>query len=113
MTRRHLTLILAAGAMAIGLGACSDMGRSPAMTIVNRTDLPVEVTIVGEPAVYEELPKVLSGGGGMMLLAGPIDAGDKGCIRGTLVATRGGQTIATIDHPCAGSRWEIIAAAPS
>src|SRR4249919_1430474 len=67
-------------------GGSSDQGLPPPMTIVNRTDRPVEVTIVGQPEVFEELPKVLSGGGGMMLLAGPFQAGDQPCIKGSLVA---------------------------
>lgn len=101
-------------AVAVGLGACSsDMGLPPPMTIVNRTDLAVEVTIVGQVEDFEELPKALSGGGGMMLLAGPFQAGDMPCLKGGLVATRNGQTVATIDKPCAGSRWEITAAAPA
>jgi hypothetical protein len=90
----------------------SDRGLQPPMTIFNRTDLAVEVTIVGQAEDFEELPKMLEGGG-MMLLGGPFQQGDRPCIQGRLVATRNGQTVATIDKPCAGSRWEITAEAAS
>ncbi len=108
-TRAGAQLALAATATLVTIliaGCSSDMGLPPPMTIVNRTDLAVEVTIVGQIEDFEELPKVLRGGGGTMLLAGPFQAGAP-CIKGSLVATRNGQKVATIDKPCAGSRWEI------
>ena len=107
-------LVIGLGVLAIGLASCSsDMGLPPPMTVVNRTDGAVEVTIFGQVEDFEELPKVLPGGGGSMLLGGPFQAGDMPCLKGGLVATRHGQTVATIDKPCAGSRWEIKEAAPT
>ena len=61
-------LVIGLGVLAIGLASCSsDMGLPPPMTIVNRTDGAVEVTIFGQVEDFEELPKVLPGGGGSML----------------------------------------------
>jgi hypothetical protein len=82
------------------------------MTIVNTTNGPVEVTIVGQPEQFEELPRILPGGGGSMTLAGPV-SGDPPCVRGSLIATREGLIVAKIDQPCAGSRWEIVEPAVS
>lgn len=111
---RRVLIALAGLVFAIGLASCSsDMGLPEPMTVVNRTDSPVEVTIFGQAEDFEELPKVLPGGGGMMLLEGPFQAGDMPCLKGGLAAKRDGQTVATIDKPCAGSRWEITEAAPT
>ncbi len=89
------------------------MGRDDPMTVVNRTDGPVEVTLIGEEAVaadYPELPMRLDPGAGQSL-GGPFKVFIDDCLRGSLVATRDGQTVATKDRPCAGSRWEIVEAA--
>ncbi len=101
-------LVIGLGVLAVGLASCSsDQGLPRPMTVVNLTDGQVEVTIVGELDEYEELPMTLAAGGGTQMLGGPFYGPGEPCMRGSLVATRGGKTIATNDHPCPGSRWEI------
>lgn len=109
---RRVGLIPAIPVLLAGLAACSsDTGLPQPMTVVNQTGNPVVVTIVGELDQYEELPMTLSGGGGIGLVAGPFH-GAEPCMRGSLVATQDGKTIATNDHPCPGSRWEIFGPSP-
>jgi hypothetical protein len=94
------------GFIAMLVAGCSDMGGPTPMTIVNRTAGSVDVTVhyalssgADSPTAVMTLPS-----GETRLLYGPYF---EGCMTGNLVATQGGRTVATIEKPCEGSRWEI------
>ena len=106
--RRLVCWIVLAGAVVSG---CSDQTWPP-LTVVNRTDGPIEITIVGQPDTYSELPMTVPPSGGIGMIAGPFQFSSTGCIAGSLIATQDGREIARKDQPCGGT-WEVTESAPT
>jgi hypothetical protein len=109
------TRLVSAAIVAMLIAGCSsDMDTPTPMTIVNRTAGPVDVVLhetlssgADSPTPIMTLPS-----GETRTLSGPFGGGGP-CLRGDLVATQNGRTVATLEKPCEGSRWEISSAAAS
>ena len=112
---RHAIASLAGGAiLAMLVAGCSDMDSPTPMTIVNRTTGSVDVVLhetlssgADAPTPIMTLPS-----GETRTLSGPFGGGGP-CLTGNLVATQNGRTVATVEKPCEGGRWEISSAAAS
>jgi hypothetical protein len=98
-------VVIALVAMLV-VGCSSDMDGPSPVRIDNHTSGPLDVSLhwtssdgVDHPGSVESIPA-----GGAHSFFGPLH--DR-CLTGTFVATRNGQTLATIEKPCTGSHWEI------
>ena len=111
-TRRSIASVVGVALVAMLIAGCSsDMDGPTPMTIVNRTAGPVDVVLhetlssgADAPTPIMTLPS-----GETRTLSGPFGGGGP-CLRGNLIATQNGRTIATVEKPCEGSRWEINSA---
>ncbi len=86
------------------------------MTIINRTTGPVDLTLHYTLSSGADSPDFVMTvqAGATQQMSGPFGGGGQ-CVTADLVATQNGRTIATVENPCEGSRWEIDpeAASPS
>ncbi len=104
-----MSVVMGVGLTALLGSGCSDMNAARPVTIANQTAGPIDVTLhetsgegVDHPTTtVETIPRGATQG-----FYGPLL---HSCMTGSLVATEDGLTIATIDKPCEGSRWEITA----
>jgi len=113
-TCRSSASVVGVAVLVMVIAGCSDMDSPTPMTIVNRTTGPVDVVLhetlssgADAPTPIMTLPS-----GETRTLSGPFGGGGP-CLHGNLVATQDGRTVATLEKPCEGSRWEIGSAAAS
>ena len=113
-TRRSIASLASVAILAMLVAGCSDMDSPTPMTIVNRTAGPVDITLrhtLSSGADFSDALMTLPSGE-TRTLSGPFGGGGP-CLTGDLVATQHGRTVATVEKPCEGSRWEISSAAAS
>jgi hypothetical protein len=100
-------VLVATVTVAAALGGCMREDQGEGMTIWNRTSATVEVDyrrVVGTTEMEDPVMTIPSGQ--RVVVVGLYQAEGE-CLRGTLVATQDGRTMATLSQPCRGTEWEI------
>jgi hypothetical protein len=113
MTSTGLCLRRRANAIGVGfaliallVAGCSDMDAARPVTIVNLTTGPIEVALHERSSAgvdHLTSPMTIPPGARQGFYGTLLHS----CMTGSLVATQDGRTVATIEKPCEGSRWEI------
>ncbi len=87
------------------LPMAEDQGRG--MTIWNRTAKSVQIEYRRVVGTREQEDPVMEVAPNQRVIVVGLHQAEGACLRGTLLATQDGRTIATLPQPCQGAEWVI------